>query len=746
VLSRRLVNGLAAVFFFSGLSSLVCQVAWQRVLTLYAGVGAVSIAIIVSVYMLGLGLGSLAGGRLAERSRDPCLLFAGIEVALAAAVYTSVPAFEALGRATAGGHPAVALACMFAFLTVPTFLMGLTLPPLTILVSRASGSFDYAVSHLYFVNTLGAAVGALVASYVLVPLVGLDGCLRAAAAINVGLAAVVLLAGRRGRQPATGPRPAVPPGGVEPILGRLVYGLVTVSGFMAIGYEIVWFRVIGVLVKDSPYAFSSVLAVYLLGVALGSRWVHAYVGKRPGVSRRDLFMAIQFLVGLSVLATFVGFVFLSRFEPLQTLARLSFAAGLHPSPDLFLHRPGSQTLVDLWLLLDVFAWPAAILLVPTMLMGAGFPLVASLALSRAGREGSAVGTTYFFLVAGNVLGGLVTALFLLPAIGTEATILAFGSAGLMFGLAARTFGVGRCPLALRATAVVALLVAAAVAFPRPGELYAAMHRPGFTPVTTRIEEGRDAVVVTYEAGERLRNYVNGQGHGYRPGPFFFAEAFGGLAAALSPRRVLVIGLGTGTITEAALSAAGVERVTVVELCESVVANLRAFPVVARILADPRVRVVVGDGRRYLRQTGERFDVILMDPLRPTTAYSNNVHSREFFALAASRLAPGGTLMVGGTEGSAVVPRTLLEVFRYVRAFGGFSVASGAPLAFECERVEPRLAWLPEDARAMFRDLLAGSLEGPALARAVAPVQPNEDWRPRSEYYLRRPLAGEWGAR
>jgi len=733
--SRRLAALLSAVCFCSGFSSLVYQVAWQRLLTIHYGIGAISIALIVSVFMLGLGLGSLIGGRLAERVREPYLLYASIEGALGLSGLLSLPLILWLGRISADYTPAASFAWLFALLVVSTLPMGTTLPLLTTMYTRGTGDFIRRLSHLYFLNTLGAAAGAIVTGYVLVSLVGLDGCVYVAAGINVVLAAAILQA-RRMAQHAPAAVPLDPPAPESTLsLGRLAYVLVFVTGMVAIGYEIVWYRVIGVLVKDSPYAFASVLAVYLLGVAMGSRWVHRFLERRPGAFHTDVFFTLQFLIGVATLATFAGYYYLTRYPPVAALTRLSFAADLHPSLALVTWRQGLPGLADLFLLVDVFVWPMAFMFVPTVLMGASFPLISSLALRHRSCEGAAVGTTLGFSVLGNVAGGLITALVLLPAIGTELTVLGFGAIGLLFGMAPTTANGSWLPALPRRIGVLALVILAVVIFPRRGALYAEMHVPPFTPRSAQFEEGRDAVVMTYEAGDRMRNFINGQGHGYRPGELFLAEAIEALSAAPSPRKVLVVGFGAGSIAEAALGSPEVEQVTIVELCGSVIRNLRKFPGLAATLEDARVRVVIDDGRRLLLRNDERFDLILMDPVRTTTAYANNLHSRQFFALAAARLAEGGVLMVGGIGNGAIVPRTLLAVFAHVRAYPEFSVASQRPLIRNHDRRNRLLAAYPEATRARILELAQDSLEGEALEAATAGAPINEDWRPVTEYYL-----------
>ena len=139
---NSLVPALVAVFLLSGLSGLIYQVAWQRLLTVHYGVGAVSITLIVSVYMFGLGVGSLLGGRLAERAPDPYLVYAVVEVALGIAGFASFPVILALGRLTVGSPPVQSFVSLFAFLAVPTILMGISLPLLTAIFMDITGRCD----------------------------------------------------------------------------------------------------------------------------------------------------------------------------------------------------------------------------------------------------------------------------------------------------------------------------------------------------------------------------------------------------------------------------------------------------------------------------------------------------------------------------------------------------------------------------------------------------------------------------
>jgi spermidine synthase len=735
---------LALVFFTSGSVSLIFQVVWQRLLTLSYGVGPVSVTLIVSVYMFGLGFGSLLGGYLAERMRRRIDLYLLLEASLGVFGLLSLPYLDILGRATAGCSHAVAFVCLFLFLCVPTLAMGMTLPLLVKIFNRQTHDFFGTVAFLYFINTLGAAFGALLASYVLISLLGLDRTVYVAAGVDFVLAWLIAVIGlaRRPEPAADMGSPAAAPAlaGVGG-LGRAAYALVLVTGFVAIGYEIICFRVMQVLVKDSPYAFSSILAVYLTGIALGSFAMSRYLRRRPTADKKALFFRLQFLLGTCILLTFIGYYHLTRDTHFGALTRLSFESELHPAP---WYPEDYSRLLKRFLSLDIFLWPAVFALVPAALMGAGFPLISTLAMTRQNEEGRTVGRVFFWNTVGNVLGGILTGFVLLPWLGTEIALFVMAAVSVCL-IVLR--GPGRRPvvIAARAAGCAALLVAAFVCFPGRGELYVAMH-PRPEGWESYFEEGVDGVIMTQQNGVVVDNYINGQAHGGRPGICFYREAVEALNYAPRAENVLVIGFGTGSIVEAVLKLPEVRRVTLVEINRTLLTNLSKMEVFRNTLTDPRLAVVIDDGRRLLLQRPDRYDLILIDPLRTSTAYSNNLYSQEFFALAGQRLTPGG-IFLAWTDEFSVLPRTLASAFRHVRLYNYFCLASDGAFQLHPERQPVILAgFSPND-----RDEIEGfgaKFVGDEryLAENGSPAAINHDWRPNCEYFLGalwRPTVERW---
>ena len=441
--SKRVERLVSVIFFFSGLSALVYQVVWQRLLTVHYGVGPISTALVVTVYMVGLGLGALFGGYLSERLSQRMLIYCFIELGIGVFGVVSPDFLGFLGNHTAGSNYALSFVYMFTFLSIPTFLMGMTLPLLTKIFNNIIDDFLGTISFLYFINTIGAAVGAIVASYVIISFFGLLNAVYFAAAINFSMSILIFLALKLA--PPRISRPEAQAGStVAPGLGPLAYPLVFVTGFLAIGYEIIWFRVIGLLAKDSPYAFSSVLSVYLVGIAVGSFGMKGFLERYKDIDKKSLFFVLQFVIGVTVGLSFIGYFYLTKYTPFGEITKYSFIHDLHPG--WYKWRDGLeggaiiQLLARLYSFLDVFIWSALFVLIPTLLMGASFPLISFLALGKGKQEGKTVGLVYFFTIIGNALAGILTGLLILPRFGTEPTLAILCAIGIAFGLGARKLG------------------------------------------------------------------------------------------------------------------------------------------------------------------------------------------------------------------------------------------------------------------------------------------------------------------
>lgn len=747
---------LFVTFAATGFSALTLQVVWQRVLSLHAGIDLLAATTVVTAFMAGLGLGSLLGGAVADRlgPRRSLLVFALSNAGIGAFAWSSLWLFYDVYRQLAAQLDS-ALA-MFAFhfllLAVPTTLMGLSLPLLARGAVAASREIAPLVGRLYAVNTFGAAAGAAVAGWYLLGTFGFVTTVRIAAALNLGAAGVVLLlwraAGAGTPPPAEASADSGPAArGPERLWPWfLLYGL---TGAVAIGLEVVYFRIIDTHLRNNSYTFATVLAMYLalfgLGAILGAR--RAGRVERP----EAWFLWLQFGVGAS---TLLGLLVL--LHPPNVLGIREFVTGYYQTGGFMHGGYAIRSAADLWRL--VYAHAVAPLLVmgaPVMLMGASFPFVQALVARRLDSLGRRTGALLFSNICGNVVGGAVTGFLLLDRLGTSGALRLLAGVLVLPGLAAAA----RLPTArLRfagAAGVAGLMAACLAGFPSNERFWAFFNS---VPLERfRLAEDRACVTSLVEERDETFLYINGSwqnGHPYD----FFHILIGLLPSLLHerPERGLAIGLGIGSTAYAMAQDPRIGQVDCVEICggeQRLIADLAARGSAAsrRLLADPRIRLITADGRRWLLSRREPYDVIVVDVVRPTTAYSGNLYSVEFYELVASRLSDDG-LFVQWIPTERVL-NSVRRVFRHVAVgevsdyFGSrFLVASNGPLRLHAPTLRQRFAEVdletsfdPEQARR-----LAGFFERKKQLRrvwdrkrvAALPEQSfNRDLRPRDEYFL-----------
>ena len=775
----------SAAFFVSGFAALAYQIVWQRLLVLPMGADVYSTTIIVGAFMAGLGCGSLAGGRAADRltARQCVWLFIGAELAVGAFGFASRIVFYdwlylRLGEASL--QVAVTAAIVFASLLWPTFWMGVSLPALARAVTEQVSAAATRVGLLYGLNTLGAAAGAFVTTWVLFPRIGLAGSTKAAALLNLiaALAALPLLrAAARGAMGEVrgAARGAGEPGSSEVSDGRRTgtlgtpwplaawIALYAVAGFQALSLEIVWFRLLGVMAKSSAFTFATLLTIYLsglgLGAALGSALVRrvrqpgraflllqAFVGLYAGVSVLAL---VRLLPSSAVLAPFRSYF--AGYEPLDAAA--AFAALSSGTWD----PATSASFVRLYVLL-----PAALVGPPTLAMGACFPLLQKIALVDLGRLGRRVAAVLVANIAGSAAGAILTGWLALTWLGSAGSLRLMAAIGAVFlGLAAlvpapdagaapeRRSGRRRALVAIAAIAGAAALV---LALPDGRRLWAAVHGTAPTRIVT-AEDATGLALVKQDAttGARAVVYVNGIGQSWIP--------FGGIHTVLGalpafihpdPRSAVVIGLGSGDTVYAVAGRPELSRIVCVEIIAPQLATLGAwgarsgYPALGSLLSDPRIEHVAGDGRAYVMRSPAAFDIIEADALRPGSAYSGNLYSVGYFTLLRSRLAAGGLAVTW-----APTPRihdTFTSVFPHALSFGDILVGSETPIPFDPADVRARLQ-APGVRDYFFRagvdlDALLAPYLSSAPRRLVTPDTPrlqdlNEDLFPRDEFSVPR---------
>ncbi|HSD26491.1 MAG TPA: fused MFS/spermidine synthase [Vicinamibacteria bacterium] len=732
----------AVAFFLSGAAALVYQVVWQRILTLHTGIGVVSVALIVAAFMGGLGLGSHLGGVLSARvsARQALRLFATIELAVGLfAAASGRLYYDVLGTVAAGLYrttAGAALAHLLAFL-LPTTLMGMSLPFLVRATVRDAESASRVIGGLYGVNVLGASAGALLAPWVLVRHLGMEGAALAGTGANLVAAAAALAAGRREAAQATATRAESgleSPGRTrDPTpLGSL--GLWTVlyalSGYLALSLEVVWFRLVDVGVKSTAFTFGTVLCLYLLGLGAGS----LAGGMRATRLARPLEAFLDYQLLLLALAG--GAVALAAWLPPGFPVYRWFIDYWRHDTFFQLGADWNKgALARLYGLLPVGLFGA-----PTVLMGLSFGALQRAVQDDPATSGRKVGLLQAANIAGCTAGSLVTGLVLLERIGTAPTLrLLVAAGGLVFLLVrARSTGASR-GLAARAVAVALVLVA----LPSNDRLWKRLHGVTVDEPPSFIGEDASALSVIVPGVEwRWRVTVNGLPHSWLP--YEGIHTLLGAVPALihpAPEEVAVIGLGSGETAWAVACRKETRSLRVYEIAASQPRLLRAvsavapFPGLVELISDPRVTMEAADGRRALAREAGRYDIVQVDAMFRTGAGSGNLYSVEFFRLCASRLKPGG--LVCTQKPSRRVGLTFAEALPHALDFGNIVVGSNDPIPIDPAAWEARLL-SPEVSRRFDPETIAGIRARlrdavPARRNPGARIGLNRDLFPRDEF-------------
>ncbi|MFP5318860.1 MAG: fused MFS/spermidine synthase [Acidimicrobiia bacterium] len=757
---------LTALFGLTGFSALTLQVVWQRVISMHAGVDLFSFTTVVSAFLAGLGTGSVLGGMLADRlgPRRSLLAFACSNAGIGLFAWVSVSLFYDGYRAVAPSLDSTLAAFGFHFLLllVPTLLMGLSLP----LVSRGIvghiGDAGPLIGRLYAVNTVGAGAGAAVSGWLLLGNLGFVASVRVAGTLNL-FAAVLVFALWRSTPATADAMPAAADATTseshDPAPGRatwpwfVIYGL---TGAVALGLEVVFFRTIDGLMRSNSYTFAHVLTLYLLlfgiGAGIASRAVKRV--ERP----QRWFLALQFGVGVAALAGLVVLVQVPALLGIDGPLRRHFAVDGYNLGDYAVWPPRELAR----LLFVHLVAPLLVMGLPVLLMGAAFPFAQALVARRMDTLGRQTGRLLAANIAGNVTGTLVVGFFLIDRIGTAGTFRLLAALLLIPGLAAAAMAAGRCQRILLGGAAAAVLGAALVAFPSNYELWSFLHSAQDQDFS--LAEDRACVNALRRSGDEYLLFINGASqNGY---PYDDYHVLIGLLPALmhpEPTEAMAVGLGIGATPYGMLMDHRVGSVDVVELCGGEVRLLESLAEGGskenqRLLGDERLDVHVADGRKWLLRSERRFDVMNVDVIRPQSAFSGSVYSVEFYELVRSRLADGG--IFAQWLPSDRTANAVTEVFPYVLAFqvptynsSQFFLASERPLDYDGAALQQRLDALVGQAAGSYllsetqlesiRQFLGEVRPTPLRAGPATAEVPedglNRDLFPRDEYFLNNPV-------
>ncbi|MGB7566245.1 MAG: fused MFS/spermidine synthase [Chitinivibrionales bacterium] len=640
---------ITALFILSGISGIVYEIIWVRSFGLVFGNTIFASSTVLSVFMTGLALGSWLLGKRIDRLKNALTIYASLELGIGMCgmlvplcIHGVSPLYAIIYRHF---HPSfyqislIRLFVSFLILIVPCTLMGGTLPVISKFISETFGGMpEKRAGRLYAANTLGSVFGCLISGYFLIGTIGLIGTTAFAVFLNIAIAGVVLIYGKRRRglsnaidekntritgieKDENGPfkKPQI----------KTVLVLYAISGFLSLFLEVAWTKALVWVMGMDSYAFASMLSVFLFGLALGSFLVSRLAKNMSGAIMK--LAVIELLIGLSVL--------------ISTALINNMYGVMHNLENTF-------AITTFWgSFFYLIALAAVIMALPTLLMGMAFPLALKIILNGKTNIGAGVGAVYAANTIGSVFGALLAGFVALPLIGVMRSIVI---AGAIFLLVAAILFMAASEY--RKTAVNAAAIAlAALSF---------MVMIGYTP------DLRDALAQGLNKGEKLLYFketitgdvqvtesqsadygrilridgrmvasdgqVDVASHKYPAHLMVFLNN--------RPKSALLIAFGAGGTAGSILRYDEVQRLDVVEICGGVVEPARQYfsKMNNDVLNDPRLHLIIQDGKNFVRLTDQTYDIIYSGPIHPQSNQgSAALYTKDFFEDCRKRLNPGG---------------------------------------------------------------------------------------------------------
>ena len=751
------------IFIFSGASGLIYEVIWMRQLTLIFGSTVFATSTVLTAFMAGLALGSFYFGRkIDESDQSPLRMYALLEAGIGAFCLVWPLILSVLGALYVLIHRNVTsefytlslirFVLTFVVLLVPSILMGGTLPVLTRFFVKRLEQLGTNIGVLYALNTFGAVIGTVAAGFFLLEALGIRWTLGVGIAINFGVAAIALALAPRVSETEIDDRHDEASQQTEsqnipqPPERHLVLWAIGISGFCALAYEVLWTRIMVFFLGSTTYAFATMLAAFLFGIALGSivfaRWVDRI--KQPIA----IFGIVQLGIGLFAL------ILMPAFEELYAVT------------SAFQSTFGGSRF---WAFFSCFL----VMCLPTFLMGASFPLVTKIYTGSERQLGRSIGNVYSVNTVGSILGAFCAGFILIPLLGIRPSIVLTvvlntgigcflvikgGHRTETGGSLLQGISIGM-PILNAGLAVILLLT-----LNQPLFLKSAIfktQRPGDTLVD--YNEEIDATVTTLKDDEAVyRLYVdtNQAADASRwDSPSHRVIAHLPLLLHPRPKRALVVGFGMG-LTSYSITQHGVQ-VDAIELSKGVIsaAQKHFTHVNGNVFESPRFNYKINDGRNHILMTKTKYDMISTGIIHPlVSAGSSNIYTADFYRLCRRILSEDGIMCQWvplhrlPEAHYKMIVRTFIEVFPHTTLWYKYTpdfvilIGTPEPLRVDYKNflARARIASISEGLAADDLDgpsLLDSFMMGPeAVRKYVGPGPIHTDNRPRLEFFRGADLA------
>jgi spermidine synthase len=729
---------ISLCFILSGATGLIYEVLWARMLGLVFGATTLAVSTVLAAFMGGLALGSALAGKFAPRIRKPLSTYGWIEIGIAIYALLVPLLFRLVDYVYAliwqQLHPGYFAFSLWRFvlsglvLLVPTTLMGATLPVLAAALVRSSLTDSNSVTRLYACNLLGAILGTLVAGFVLLPLLGVRTTIAVAAVLNVLVGVVAIFLQRRTGSITGAPRLDVEQAITTTDSVRFWFFAALASGFVTISTQVSWTRILTMIIGSSTYAFSIVVALFLIGLALGA-WLVARKNRSETLRLSILKVEVLTVISL-VLSLFV----LNKIPAVLITLGLKFK-------------------IASWLgllLLQIFC-ATLLILVPAVLMGMVMPLVLVWAGSEQTKAVARVGRSYAINTIGAIAGAFITGFLLIPKTSTRFTLLFAATCCLVVACVAyRPAEPARDPALKRAVAIglIPFLVILLFLVAPPMNLadlsigaydslvrVLAQTREGPSDQADpeqqqqvhellMYKEGPTATVSVRRDQNTLSMAINGRTNASDSMFDMPTQVMlGQLPVLIAPKsdKGLIIGYATG-ITLGSMLQSPIKSVTCVELEPRTVEASSYFEHMNnRPLDDPRTQLIIDDARTFLRVTPNRYDMIVSEPSHPWVPGVANLFTQEFFELGRSRLNDDGIFVQWvqiyqlSTESLRSVLATYHKVFPHVLVFrvGGLNKGKDLLLVGSNQHLDIDQQLARCDDERMRKELARAGLTNPA---------------------------------
>jgi len=642
---------LLALFSLSGFCGLIYESLWSHYIKLILGHAAYAQMIILATFMGGMAIGSWLVSKHLQRVRNPLMWYVSVELLVGVLGILFHPAFLATEHLLFDGLngallPLRWLICI-ALLLPPSILLGTTFPLMAgILVRHNPQSSGHAIGLLYFVNTIGAVAGALASGFVLLPGLGLPGTSLTVGLLNISIGLLILPYARRYRQPVAGTgtvTPALAPDPTAPALGSLAMLIAAITGMVCFIYEIVWIRMLSLVLGSSSHSFELMLGAFLLGLALGGFVIRKHADRIQSPMR--VLAALLLLTGLAAVATLP--LYLYNFSLMHQL----MDALAQTSNGYVLFNLASSLLALL------------VMLPATLLAGMTLPLLTNIVVRSTGNE-AVIGRIYAANTLGAIVGVFGAIYLFMPLLGVKGAIVFGAAINLLLGFALlfRFAAQPRLPLSTQLTllGLVTLCCLLAITPFRPSVLASGVYRYGFAKLADNMavlfyRDGRTAsIAVTEDAHGMVSIITNGKVDAglYRSEAAYTPDEdtmilAGAIPQILKPdlKTVANIGFGSGLTTHTLLASPSLEKVDNIEIEAAIVEGARHFgQTVSRAYLDARSHIHIDDAKAWLANTQEQYDVVVSEPSNPWVSGTASLFTLEFYDRIKRSLKPDGLLV------------------------------------------------------------------------------------------------------